>query len=71
MEETQDKRLKIVIVEDEEDILTLYSDYLSSRGYHVIARYTRGNHIKSDLENIRQMSISLTQDYQGEKAELR
>ena len=39
-----------MIVEDEEDILTLYSDYLSSRGYHVIARYTRGNNIKSDLE---------------------
>lgn len=39
-----------MIVEDEEDILTLYSDYLSKRGYHVIARYTRGNNIKTDLE---------------------
>lgn len=39
-----------MIVEDEEDILTLYSDYLSNRGYHVIARYTRGNNIKTDLE---------------------
>ena len=44
------KSLKIMIVEDEEDILTLYSDYLSKRGYHVIARYTRGNNIKTDLE---------------------
>ena len=44
------KSLKIMIVEDEEDILTLYSDYLSNRGYHVIARYTRGNNIKTDLE---------------------
>ncbi|HEX5921352.1 MAG TPA: response regulator [Nitrososphaeraceae archaeon] len=44
------KRLKIIIVEDEEDILTLYSDYLSNKGYHVIARYTRGNNIKTDLQ---------------------
>jgi DNA-binding response OmpR family regulator len=44
------KNLKIMIVEDDEDILTLYSDYLSIRGYHVIARYTRGDNIKEDLE---------------------
>jgi DNA-binding response OmpR family regulator len=44
------KNLKIMIVEDDEDILTLYSDYLSTRGYHVIAGYTRGNNIKEDLE---------------------
>lgn len=44
------KSLKIMIVEDDEDILTLYSDYLSNRGYHVIARYTRGNNIETDLE---------------------
>lgn len=50
MGETQNKSLKIMIVEDEEDILTLYSDYLSYKGYHVIARYTMGNNIKSDLE---------------------
>jgi DNA-binding response OmpR family regulator len=39
-----------MIVEDEGDILTLYSDYLSNKGYHVIARFTRGNDIKTDLE---------------------
>ena len=39
-----------MIVEDDEDILTLYSDYLSRKGYQVIARYTKGNNIKSDLE---------------------
>jgi len=44
------KSLKIMIVEDDEDILTLYSDYLSRKGYQVIARYTKGNNIKSDLE---------------------
>ena len=39
-----------MIVEDDEDILTLYSNYLSRKGYHIIARYTRGNNIKTDLE---------------------
>jgi len=39
-----------MIVEDDEDNLTLYSDYLSKRGYHVIARYTKGNNILSDVE---------------------
>jgi DNA-binding response OmpR family regulator len=44
------KPLKVMILEDDEDILTLYSDYLSNKGYHVVARYTRGNNIKEDLE---------------------
>jgi len=39
-----------MIFEDDEDILTLYSDYLSNKGYHVVARYTKGNNIKEDLE---------------------
>ena len=39
-----------MIVEDDEDILTLYNDYLSKKGYHVIGRYTRGNNIKTNLE---------------------
>jgi DNA-binding response OmpR family regulator len=42
--------LKVMIVEDDEDILTLYSDYLSNKGYNVVARYTKGNNIKEDLE---------------------
>lgn len=50
MGERSKKPLKIMIVEDDEDILTLYSDYLSKKGYHVIGRYTRGNNIKTNLE---------------------
>jgi DNA-binding response OmpR family regulator len=50
MSEESKRPLKIMIVEDDEDILTLYSDYLSRKGYHVIARYTRGNNIKEDLD---------------------
>lgn len=51
MKKESERPLKIMIVEDDEDILTLYSDYLSMKGYHVVARYTRGNNIKEDLEN--------------------
>src|SRR5437867_3915588 len=50
MEKRLEKSLKFMIVEDDEDILTLYSDYLSKKGYHVIARYTKGNNIQTDLE---------------------
>jgi DNA-binding response OmpR family regulator len=50
MSEEPKRPLKIMIVEDDEDILTLYSDYLSMKGYHVIARHTRGNNIQEDLE---------------------
>ena len=39
-----------MIEEDYEDILTLYSNYLSRKGYHIIGRYTRGNNIQTDLE---------------------
>jgi DNA-binding NtrC family response regulator len=44
------QRLKVMIIEDEEDILTLYNDYLSSKGYDVIAPYTGANNIKTDIE---------------------
>jgi two-component system chemotaxis response regulator CheY len=40
-----------MIVEDDEDTLTLYSDFLSRKGYHVVARYTGGNNIKEHLES--------------------
>ncbi|MFZ0317171.1 MAG: response regulator [Nitrososphaeraceae archaeon] len=44
------EKLKIMIVQEDEDNLTLYSDYLSRRGYHVIGRYTKGNDIRTDVE---------------------
>ena len=50
MIEPTKERLKIMIIEDEEDILTLYNDYLSSKGYHVVSRHTSGNNIMIDLE---------------------
>jgi CheY-like chemotaxis protein len=50
MRKRSKKNVKIMIVEDDEDNLTLYSDYLSKRGYHVIVRYTKGNNINTNLE---------------------
>ena len=50
MEETTKDKLKIMVIEDEEDILNLFNDYLSRQGYHVISRYTSGENIIKDLE---------------------
>lgn len=32
-----------MILEDEEDILTLYNDYLSSKGHKVVIKYKSAN----------------------------
>jgi CheY-like chemotaxis protein len=44
------EKLKIMIIQGDDDNLSLYSDYLSKRGYRVIARYTKGNNILSHVE---------------------
>jgi len=41
--------LKIMIVNDEEDILTLYTDYFSKKGHQVIAKYTDASDIRDDV----------------------
>ena len=48
--EKKSEKLKIMIVQGDEDNLSLYSDFLSRRGYHVIARYTKGDDILTDIE---------------------
>ena len=48
--EKRPEKLKIMIVQGDEDNMTLYSDYLSRRGYHVIARYTKGDEILTNVE---------------------
>jgi CheY-like chemotaxis protein len=48
--ENRPENLKIMIIQGDEDNLTLYSDYLSRRGYHVIARYTKGDNVLTDVE---------------------
>ena len=53
MAKKEKKQLSIMIIEDEQDILLLYKDYLSSRGYNVVASSTTANEIMSDYDRIR------------------
>jgi DNA-binding response OmpR family regulator len=52
MTKKQKKRLSIMIIEDEQDILLLYKDYLLSRGHDVVATSTTANEILSDYDRI-------------------
>lgn len=48
--ENNKQRLKIMVVNDEEDILTLYNDYLSSKGHQVIGKYIVAHNIMNDIK---------------------
>jgi DNA-binding response OmpR family regulator len=43
------KTLTIMILDDEEDILTLYTDYLSRKGFRVIRMYVNSETILDDI----------------------
>ena len=53
MAKKERKHLSIMIIEDEQDILLLYKDYLLSRGHNVVATSTTANEILSDYDRIR------------------
>ena len=53
MAKKEKKRLSIMIIEDEQDILLLYKDYLSNRGHNVMATSTTANEIISDYDRIK------------------
>ncbi|MDP9489284.1 MAG: response regulator [Thermoproteota archaeon] len=42
--------LKIMIVDDEEDNLALYSDYLSSKGHKILQAYVNAENILQDID---------------------
>jgi DNA-binding NtrC family response regulator len=44
------KTLTIMILDDEEDILTLYNDYLSRKGHRIIKTYVNSETILDDIE---------------------
>jgi len=50
MTKTTKKPVRIMIIEHEEDILTLFSDYLSLKGHHVVSKYLSADRIMSDIE---------------------
>ena len=53
MAKQEKKRLNIMIIEDEQDILLLYKDYLLNRGHNVMATSTTANEIISDYDRIK------------------
>ena len=53
MAKKEKKRFSIMIIEDEQDILLLYKDYLLSKGHNVVATSTTANEIISDYDRIR------------------
>jgi len=53
MAKKEKKQFKIMIIEDEQDILLLYKDYLLSRGHKIVATSTTANEIMSDYDRIR------------------
>jgi len=52
MTKRERKQLNIMIIEDEQDILLLYKDYLLSRGHKIVATSTTANEILSDYDRI-------------------
>jgi DNA-binding NtrC family response regulator len=53
MAKKEKRQFSIMIIEDEQDILLLYKDYLLSRGHNVVATSTTANEIMSDYDRIR------------------
>lgn len=53
MAKKERKQFSIMIIEDEQDILLLYKDYLLSKGHNVVATSTTANEILSDYDRIR------------------
>jgi DNA-binding response OmpR family regulator len=49
MSNAKGRRLKIMILEDEEDILILYKDYLLGRGHDVVSTYLTANNVLSEF----------------------
>ncbi|HEY7756702.1 MAG TPA: response regulator [Nitrososphaeraceae archaeon] len=47
------KHFSVMIIEDEQDILLLYKDYLLSKGHNVVATSTTANEIMLDYDRIR------------------
>jgi DNA-binding NtrC family response regulator len=52
MAKKEKKQFKIMIIEDEQDILLLYKDYLMSKGHKIVATSTTANEIMSDYDRI-------------------
>ena len=61
MSSTSQAKLKIAIIEDEEDILTLYKDFLIKKGHEVICSLLNADNILSNF--IRNLPDIVLMDY--------
>jgi DNA-binding NtrC family response regulator len=50
MRNQKKRKLKVLIIEDEQDLLTLFRDYLSAQGHEVVSCYLNANNILRDFE---------------------
>lgn len=50
MENQKKRKLKVLIIEDEQDLLALFRDYLSGQGHEVVSCYLNANNILRDFE---------------------
>ena len=64
IEKNMDKK-KVMIIEDEIDILLLYKDYLNSKGFSVQATSTTANEALKDYENFYPNMIILDYNLPG------
>jgi DNA-binding NtrC family response regulator len=47
------RQLRVMIIEDEQDILLLYKDYLINRGHQVLVTSTSASEITSDYDKVK------------------
>jgi DNA-binding NtrC family response regulator len=50
MPKEKQKKIKIMIIEDEEDILVLYKDFISIMGHEIVCGSLHANNIMSDFD---------------------
>ena len=60
-------KIKVMIVEDEEDLLTLYKDFLKNKGYSVLVTNTTATHIMDDYKEFKPDIIILDYRLPDEK----
>ena len=53
MSQPNNKKLKIMILEDEEDILILYKDFLVGKGYEITTTYKTGDEVIKEIDSLR------------------
>ena len=69
MSQPNNKKLKIMILEDEEDILILYKDFLAGKGHEITTTYQTGDEIIDEIDKLRSDVYMIDLDCQATKME--